>query len=397
MIKQIIKTSLLILLLITSVVLNVYLYLNPQVSYSYQNSVRKIYYSNKSSTQVEVENLIAIQPIQNNSIYQSGWIPDWDLSDGFSTLKDQKQAFNSISPFWLLPQEDGTVKEILNKVNPEILAYTKANGIKLIPTVTLFDFEVLSKILNDTNNLDRHVNSILEKIDKYNYDGIDLDYESISLSDKKLFFKFLSKLSSEVHKRGKTLSFTALPKWGDEITYPSLPQTRLVQDYKEIGNLVDELRIMTYDFFGRTSTEVGPIAPIDWMERVVQYAIKVGVPRNKIVLGVPTYAYDWSDRPVSSSIDLINWYGNLANIQGLEPGDAYYYSAVEKVIKDYSMQYEFNEDWGEAVGRYTFEGKLRIVVFPTQKSIDLRKDLAQKYGIKGVAIWRLGDEGSLRY
>ncbi len=396
-IKNAFTTTLLVFLLIASIVLNTYFYVNPQITYSYRNSPYVVYYSNKTATQLEIEELQKVDRSQTSDIYVTGWIPDWDLKDGLTTLKAQQNSFDSISPFWLLPQEDGTIKEVLNNANPEILSFAKKNNIKIIPTVPLFDFELLSKILNNKESFERHINEILNRVDKYDYDGIDLDYEATSLSDKKLFFDLLERLSGEMKSRNKTFVFTVMPKWGNELTYPSLPQTRLVQDYKMIADLVDEFRIMTYDFFGRTTTEAGPIGPLEWLERVLQYTIQEGVPRSKIVLGVHTYAYDWSDRPVAPSVDLVNWYGNLANIQGLEPGDAYYYSALEKVMKDYELKYEFNTIWGEAVGRYIFEGKQRIVVFPTQQSIDMRKKLAKEYGIKGIAIWRVGDEGSLKY
>ena len=341
-IKNAFTTTLLVFLLIASIVLNTYFYVNPQITYSYRNSPYVVYYSNKTATQLEIEELQKVDRSQTSDIYVTGWIPDWDLKDGLTTLKAQQNSFDSISPFWLLPQEDGTIKEVLNNANPEILSFAKKNNIKIIPTVPLFDFELLSKILNNKESFERHINEILNRVDKYDYDGIDLDYEATSLSDKKLFFDLLERLSGEMKSRNKTFVFTVMPKWGNELSYPSLPQTRLVQDYKMIADLVDEFRIMTYDFFGRTTTEAGPIGPLEWLERVLQYTIQEGVPRSKIVLGVHTYAYDWSDRPVAPSVDLVNWYGNLANIQGLEPGDAYYYSALEKVMKDYELKYEFN-------------------------------------------------------
>jgi len=397
MIKRIFTTSLLISLLLISISLNIFFYVNPQVTYSYRNSPSAIYYSNKTSTELEVKELQKIQRLPKNDIFTTGWIPDWDLKDGFETLKAQSNAFDSISPFWHLPQENGSLTDVSNSINPQILAYTKAKNIKIIPAIPLFDYKILSSILSNPENLNRHINEILKRVDQYNYDGIDLDYESISLSDKKIYFEFLEKLASELHSRNKILVITILPKWGDELSYISFSQTRLVQDYKRIADIADEVRIMTYDFFDRNATEAGPIGPLEWLERVIQYAIYTGIPRDKIVLGIHTYAYDWSDRPVTSSVDLINWYSNLANIRGLEPADAYYYTSVERVMQNYELKYEFNTIWGEALGRYIFNNKQRIVVFPTQQSIDMRKSLAKEYGIKGIAIWRVGDEGNLKY
>ncbi len=396
------RISTLIILLAVTITIGVvtyYLYTNPQITYSYQNSITKIYSSNKSEKEIEQEILLKIekQPKDISQLKVTGWIPDWDLSDGYETLVSQSNRFYSISPFWLIPDNDGTIKEVVNVVNPEIINYTSNNNIKLIPTIPLFDHDILSSILNNEENLNRHINEILERVDLYNYDGIDLDYESTKLEDRGLFFNFLEILSRELKSRGKILSFTVMPKWGDKIYYPSLPQTRLIQDYKRIGELVDEFRLMTYDFNGKASLEASPIAPLEWIERVIQYAIYSGVPRDKIYLGVHTYAYDWSKRPTLENVDLINWYGNLLPIKDLPEASAYYFASVESVIRDYSMSYTYNTNWGEAIGEYVYNGEDRIVVFPNQQSIDDRKKLASDYGIAGIAVWRIGDEGSLKY
>lgn len=397
--RRITTLIILVIVLIVVAVITYYLYTNPQITYSYQSNVTKIYLSDKSEREIEQETLINTdkQSKNVNELKVTGWIPDWDLADGYNTLVNQSNRFYSISPFWLIPNDDGSLNEVANSVNPELINFTKNNNIRLIPTIPLFDHDILSNILNNREYFNRHILEILNKIDTYKYDGIDLDYESTKLEDKGLFFEFLETLSRELKSRGKIFSFTVMPKWGDKIYYPSLPQTRLVQDYKRISDLVDEFRIMTYDFSGKTSQQIAPIAPLEWIERVIQYAINSGVERDKIYLGVHTYAYDWSERAKLESIDLINWYGNLIPIKDLEEASAYYFGSVENVIRNYSMSYTYDTIWGEAIGEYMFEGEKRIVVFPTQESINARKDLASEYGIAGIAVWRIGDEGSLKY
>ena len=58
------------------------------------------------------------------------------------------------------------------------------------------------------------------------------------------------------------------------------------------------------------------------------------------------------------------------------------------------MQSEFRSDWGEAIGRYDYKGQQRVVVYANDQSIELRKQLAKDYGIKGVSYWRIGGEGN---
>ena len=53
-----------------------------------------------------------------------------------------------------------------------------------MPTVSLFDADILKEILNQ--HLDEHVDAIANVVKENNYDGIDIDYESTYLDDKSM-------------------------------------------------------------------------------------------------------------------------------------------------------------------------------------------------------------------
>ncbi len=398
--KKILAIAFVILLLTTLVIESAfafYAYKNPEILQLYQEKL--VYYSNKSNADIENAKIMKIekQPKKIEELFVTGWIPDWDMKDGFATVQQRPDLFKGISPVWFYVNEDGSLKGTFYTNNADYIKYCKDNKIDLVPTISLFDADILHKVLNNPESYTKHISEIVKNVTEKNYDGIDLDYESTILEDKKFFFEFLKDLSKELKNLNKKLVFTVMPKWGDEIYYQTLPQTRRVQDYKRIGELADEFRIMTYDYTGRATKEIGPIAPLSWMELVIKYAIYSGVPREKIVLGVNTYAYDWSERPITSKLEYVNYNPfDILTGGGLEEGDAYYFKAVRGVEKNYSMKYKFNNEWGEAVGEYTFENKKRIVVFPIDKSIELRKQLAADYGLKGISYWRVGDEADLK-
>ncbi len=364
----------------------------------YVTATTEVKVSSRSEKDLEFDAISSIGKKSKdiNDLFVTGWIPDYDIPDGLSVIKEQKDNFDSVSPVWFWVNEDGSLKKNGYSNGKDFINFTSQNNIELIPTITLFDHEILNKVLNNDENLNRHINEIVKNVVENRYDGIDLDYESTYLKDKDKFFIFLERLSDQLQEINKKLVFTVLPKWGDLVDYNALPQTRITQDYKRISDLVDELRIMTYEFYGAGSEKAGPIAPLEWMEFVIKYAIYSEVPREKIVLGVHTYAYDWSDREITSVIKEGNQF-KIGLFGNLEPADAYFYKDIEKVKNGYNLTENFNEEWGEAIGEYIFENEKRIVVYPTQKSFELRKQLAADYGIKGVAYWRVGDSGSLKY
>jgi len=343
----------------------------------------------------EQYDFIQKSPIDQENMLITGWIPDWDFEDGFATLKQYKDLFGSVSPFWFDANSDGTLKTNTSTNNPEFIAFTKENNIDLIPTITCFDSAVLNSILTNEENLERHITEIVKFVTENNYDGIDLDYESTYLKDKSKFLEFMKDLGAELYKNDKKFVFTVMPKWGqNSMVYTTLPETRKVQDYKILADIVDEIRIMTYDYTGRNNEFYGPNAPIDWLEDTIKYALWVGVPRENLVLGVPTYSYDYSKREKMPTLDYYPAW-NPTSSETLPDGFAYYNTTVDEIIKDYQTVIKFEEDWGEALLEYTFEGEERVVVYPNSESIDLRKKLAADYGIRGVAFWRIGDEGTL--
>lgn len=397
--KLLVFTSLFLIVLITTeVIVSAYLYANPITERRTEEKINKIYNSSKSDVELEYEALDKVQkqPKSIDELFVTGWIPDWDIPDGLKTLQANVGTFDGVSPVWFYLEADGTLKETPFTNGPALTDQVEKDNLELIPSIALFDAETLSSVLRSPENTDRHINTILDYAVENDYDGIDLDYESTFLADKELFYSFIEKLSKKLKQNGKKLIFTALPKWGDFITYPTLPQTRRVQEYKRLADLVDEFRIMTYDFYGRSSEKAGPVAPLEWMEYTIKYAIHVGIPREKIILGVPTYSYDWGDRELApTDVDIINWYGNLT-ANPLEEGVAYFNSQVNLVRSRYTLIETFNDKWGDAIGTYDYKGQKRTIVFPTEKSFELRKQLAADYGLKGIAYWRLGDEDGLK-
>lgn len=343
----------------------------------------------------ELENIRAVEtnPKPVDELFVSGWIPDWDIPGGFNTVKSAPGTFDGLSPVWFWVNEDGSLKETLYMNDPEVIQYSKDNGIELIPTITLFDADIMSSVLNDETAFNRHIDQIMNQVINNNYDGIDLDYESTYLKDKELFFDMMEELALKLADADKKFVFTVLPKWGDEVVYKTLPQTRMVQDYGRIAELVDEFRIMTYEYTGRTNKEYGPIAPMPWLEDTIKYAIYSGVPREKLMLGIHTYSYDYSERAKIPNFDYYPVQYALGD-ESLESARAYFNEDVEVVVDRYNATVTFDEFWGEAIAEYTRDGEKRFIVYPTNQSIQMRKDLAAEYGLKGVVYWRLGGEGS---
>lgn len=324
-------------------------------------------------------------------ITHSAWIPRWAPLSGEESVRRNNELFSEISPMWYKVNPDGSLYSYERTNEISLKKLLSKNNIELMPTVAMFDYQIISAVFSTQESFDRHIDAILNEVEDKGYAGIDLDYESTLESDKEKYFEFLEILSTKLKAKNKKLSVTVLAKWGDDINY-SFPQTRNVQDWTRIGKYADEVRIMAYDYTYSGSVHPGPIGPLSWDDRILRYAI-TKLPKDKVVLGIPLYAYQWR-RPATEDffekeIEVLIKERNFSN------GSAFVNTGVKRLMNE--NEGEIEEYEGEKFFRYQKEqsdGSKEdvVLVFSDRKSVVLRQQLAEKYGIKGVTYWSLGGD-----
>jgi spore germination protein YaaH len=369
-------------------------YNNPNISTIEKVNEVKVYNSSTTDFDLEIQGIqsISAEPKDINTLNYYGWIPDWDMVDGLNTLKNNPQI-KTVFPFWFDLKEDGSLKLNAYTNWGQLLDYAFSNDVNLVPTITSFDKEILTKVLNSTDNSARFLDQVVTYAKENEYYGIDIDFESFYITDQKAFLDLMFELKKRLSQENKKLFISALPKWGNHINYG---QSKATLNYKALGEIFDVFIIQGYAYTTNYSNAVSPVGPIDWQKDVIRYAIKEGIPRDKIVLGTNTYALDWSDRALQRELLYYTAAGLPDVDQSQEAGVAYYHNGIDRLYSNYSVEEEFLDNWGEMLGTYNFNGQIRRVVFPNSKSIELRKQLASEYGINGISFWRLGDEGSLK-
>jgi len=369
---------------------------SPQNQQNQPNQTNQSYYHNENLVHTESEQSLTI----------GGWIPAWASQGGFSVFEKNIQLFDNISPVWYEVLPDGNLKETKPVNSREIVKLARQNKIKVVPSIAMFDHEIFTQILQNETNLDRHIKTIVQTVVDNQYDGIDIDYESTKLSDKEKYFEFLERLSSKLKSEEKILAVSVLAKWGDDVRYSYLPQTRQVQDWSRIAQYADEIRIMTYDYTPASALYPGPIAPIDWVEEVVDYAL-TKTEANKFVLGIHLYSYErWVEVPNPSldkgfdhpSLQFKNSFRENSTSQ--TQARSYTFDIVEQLLEQNQGQIE--EYRGEKIFRYRkvnpVTGVLenRILVYIDSQGVSDRLELAKQKGLKGVVFWQLsGSDGIL--
>jgi spore germination protein len=323
-----------------------------------------------SETTKEEEEEIAIIEVEDYSLSHSAWIPAWDFTNGFKSLEKNRELITTVSPVLYGVNNDGTLvnRKPEEKMLKELLSYCNLNNVRVIPTIASMNIRVMQSLFTSDTYTQKHIELIMEEVRKYNFDGIDIDYEQIRGSEKEGYLSFLGQLGNELGKLDKVLIVTVIAKTRD-----GGEDTLEAQDWYRIGQIADEVRIMAYDYTLQSSRRAGPIGPLPWIKEVMTYALK-NIENDKIVLGVHLYAYLWKEDKASALTK----------------------NGVLKIINNPRVQEEYREDIAEGFADYTCsDGSRCILYYQTKQGVAERISLAESYQIKGLSYWRLGGEEDL--
>ncbi len=299
--------------------------------------------------------------------YIAAWLPPSFSGGARESFEANKDILDEISPFWYTTDSSG---QLYGTRNDDLVQYAHENNVLVIPTIhNVGDYEAVIDMLADPQRRTNHVQHILDEVLARNYDGIDIDYESLDPGLREEFSAFIIELADALHSHNKMLTVAVHAKDSD---YGGLGG---YQDWAVMGQYVDRLRIMTYDYHWRGSGP-GPVAPLYWIQSVAEYA-KTVVDPSKIVIGVPFYGYDWPEA------------GGPA--RALPWGD------IEDLIEEQGLTVDLRQrdDRGliqESRLFYETEAGMREVWFMTDQSLASKLDLVQEMDLAGIAIWQLGYE-----
>ena len=122
-----------------------------------------------------------------------------------------------------------------------------------------------------------------------------LDFESIHEKDRDQFSSWVRKFSDELHRNDPAfrLSIAVHAKTNDAGSW----EGAAAQDWGKLCGSSDELILMTYDYHFPGVTKPGEAAPIDWVKKVLEYAVKKCT-RDHLRVGLAAYGYDWKTKAI---------------------------------------------------------------------------------------------------
>jgi cellulose synthase/poly-beta-1,6-N-acetylglucosamine synthase-like glycosyltransferase/spore germination protein YaaH/peptidoglycan/xylan/chitin deacetylase (PgdA/CDA1 family) len=318
------------------------------------------YLKHKTKKIIDYKHLNIIPKIPSNNI-RAGFYVNWDLQS-FYSLKNNIHQLDIVFPEWLFISD--STNTVFADIDFRALELMHKSDIAIIPMISNYfkekwNSENVHRIITSKKNTNEFISSLLQMLIKYDFDGVNIDFESLKEASDEHLINFQKTLYDSLHLKGYIVS-------QDIATFNT--------DYnlEELSKYNDYFVLMAYDQH-YASSDPGAIAPAKWVDAALENTLEK-IPAGKVILGLATYGYDWK--------------------QGYEGTDITYQEAIV-TAKESDGKIVFDNDNYNLTYKYIDEDNIQHEVWFTDAAttFNLMRS-ASDYNIAGVALWRLGGEDS---
>lgn len=284
-------------------------------------------------------------------------------NDTFEAYTANTQGINVISPTWFgLSDNEGGISDFGSTSYVEA-AHEKGMQVwGLVSNFVNTDVDTYSVLYNTTSRT-ALINNLMNAASTYGLDGINVDFENLSVETGAPFVEFIRELSVECRKASVILSVDNYVPIGNTDYY----------NREQQGIYADYVVIMGYDEHYAGSEEAGSVASIGYVTTGIENTMEE-VPAEKIINGIPFYTRIWDTEGTEVSSQAV----------GMEVANQY--------VADHNLTLSWDEDACQNYGEYTSDGVIHQIWLEDAESIAVKLNVMDAHGIAGVASWCLGLE-----
>ncbi len=329
------------------------------------------------------------------SAYYAGWMQGTN-NDGYLTSGEiDYSAVTQIIQFSLVPNSDGSIDAMSNSITPanssSLISAAHAAGAKVIICIGGWNSE--SNFLGATSplNLTNFVSNIVDFVKARGYDGVDIDWETLNLSDALQYTTFITALRTALNGISPRPLLTAATAW-----QPAL--------FATLSSMFDEINLMSYDFSGAWPGWVtwhnspvydggikflstGSLLPS--INDMVDLYTAAGVPANKLGIGIDFYGYVWSggSGTATGGVTAPNQTWTIApavqaNVPYSTIMQQYYNPSYYRWDANANASYLSIDNSGSANDKF--------ISYDDEASCKSKVNYVKSSGLGGVIIWELG-------
>jgi spore germination protein len=212
-----------------------------------------------------------------------GYYVPYDATS-WATLAAHPEAIDIVAAQWVTIDACGRLG---SRDDRTLTRFARERGILVFPSLLTLSGWLNNRLLTDEAVSARAIAEIVDYVSAEGYDGFDLDLEGVRPEDRAAYSAFVARLGAALRERGKPLALAIPPKPRDVTT-----GWAGAYDYAALGEHVDLVTIMTYEYSGAWSGP-GSVAPYDSVDQVLAFAT-AQMPADKVLLGLAFYGYDWN-------------------------------------------------------------------------------------------------------
>ncbi len=317
------------------------------------------------------------------SVTYSSWVDVFGARYPYSEKDCAATKMEGLFLGWYAVDKHGKVTSGYNPTGfhkpdgwPSVILEARLHGLKLMSMYFADSTSDIGSILDDPVLRRRLALDIASS--SADYDGVLIDFEGLGLDevtaerDKTNFNEFLALLRDFLGK--KTLA----------VALPPLSSPYKGYDHAYIGDIADFIVLMAYNFQDPGSPS--PVAPFSRVDDAIRQECELVSP-DKIILGIPAYGvlykipYEGEASaialpPARDKLATFPEYPGISTLSAGRLGDGPVPVFVPQFLCNYA-------EWEGIDGSYK-------AYLEDSLSLKVRIRMAQRYGISGVAIWRLG-------
>jgi spore germination protein YaaH len=278
-----------------------------------------------------------------------------------------------------------TLGVISGSVDPRVVARAHEQGVKVVPLVMNpgFDQPTIHRILTVPDVRRRTIENLVALCVRNRFDGLQFDIENVNVADRDALTSFMRASAEALHRARCSVSAAVVPRTSDDPGPTSyhrwiFENWRGAYDYKALADALDFISYMTYAQH-TGGTPPGPVAGYTWMEDALRFVLSLGVPPDKISLGVPSYS-DW-------------WYPSYDAAGGARMrGSDISYATAMGLLDRYGVKPRWDDRDKTAYAFWSNAGVNEFAWIEDARAFAAKVDLARKYKLRGYSVWVLGTE-----
>ena len=338
------------------------------------------------------------QLVSSNNKLVYGFVPYWTLAEVELQPELTHLAYFGLTigaDGSIITRQDGGLEPGYNSLQSdqflELSQQMNHQNKNVEIVLSQFDNDVIVSLLTNENSIQNLITSLDSILLAYPVNGINLDIEYTGQVTDPLRLKMVelvAAINQHLEQKYEHIQLSI-------DMYASAASKRQIWDVDKIEPYVDYIVVMAYDFHQRSSPQAGPVAPLFggneyWDSDINQHLADFVqfVPKEKLLLGVPFYGYEWQTTSREPQAHTFPETGSTAS-----------FKRVKEIMtngKALLVEDGWNEEALSPYLSYIEDNEIFVIYYENSRSLSYKLDYVNQLNLGGISIWALGYEDSSR-